>query len=87
MKTIIALLSALCLAAATPARAEQPFRGGGLGDTLCSPDQLSGQYECVTSTPLSEEEVRASMAYLAGLGTWQDTLPPIDVAAAKARAP
>jgi hypothetical protein len=27
-------------------------------------DQLCGQYECVTSIPLSEEEVRVSLAYL-----------------------
>ena len=47
----------------------------GQPDQPCSPDQLSGQYECVTSVPLSEEEVRVSMAYLAALRRSTDTSP------------
>ena len=39
-------------------------------DGLCGPDQLSGQYECVTSVPLTEEEVRINLAYLAALGSF-----------------
>jgi hypothetical protein len=83
MKTFRASLAALCLAAsATSVGAEQP--GGGLGAELCGPDQLSGQYECVTSTPLSEEEVRVSMAYLAALRSLHEVAvhTTIDVAAA-----
>jgi hypothetical protein len=38
-------------------------------EQMCRPEQLSGQYECVASAPLSEEEVRVSLAYLAALRT------------------
>src|SRR5262245_32955046 len=36
-------------------------------DPMCGPDRLSGQYECVTSVPMSEEEARVNLAYLAEL--------------------
>src|SRR5262245_45091586 len=39
----------------------------GVPEEWCGPDKLSGQYECVTSAPLSPEEVRINMAYLAAL--------------------
>jgi hypothetical protein len=32
---------------------------------LCATVQLAGQYECVQSVSLSDEEVRVNMAYLA----------------------
>jgi hypothetical protein len=51
-------------------------------DQVCGPGQLSGQYECVVSAPLSEEEVRVSMAYLAAFGRLAGTRPAgSDVAA------
>jgi hypothetical protein len=54
----------------------------GQADQLCGPGQLSGQYECVVSAPLSEEEVRVSMAYLAAFGRLAGTRPAgSDVAA------
>jgi hypothetical protein len=62
-------------------------------DQMCRPEQLSGQYECVTSVPLSEEEVRISLAYLAALrslggeGPWDEERPMASVVAAHARAP
>jgi hypothetical protein len=85
VRTFIASLAALCLgASATSVKAEQPLASGGLGAQLCGPDQLSGQYECVTSTPLSAEEVRVSMAYLAALKPLHEAAAEtsIDVAAA-----
>jgi hypothetical protein len=45
--------------------------GAGLADPLCGKDQLSGQYECVRSMPLSDEEVRVNTAYLASLRSLQ----------------
>jgi hypothetical protein len=36
-------------------------------DQMCGPDRLSGQYECVTSVPLSGHEVHVNLAYLAAL--------------------
>jgi hypothetical protein len=38
-----------------------------LADQICGPDRISGQYECVTSVPLSEHEVHVNLAYLAAL--------------------
>jgi hypothetical protein len=40
-----------------------------LADRWCGPDQLSGQYECVTSVPMTEDEVHINLAYLAALGS------------------
>jgi hypothetical protein len=51
------------------------------------PDQLCGQYECVTSVPLSEEEVQVSLAYLAALKPRDDERSaPIVSAAARQHA-
>jgi hypothetical protein len=44
-------------------------------EPVCGPDKLSGQYECVTSAPLSTEEARISMAYLAASGRLASTAP------------
>ena len=70
----IALLSLLALGAAA-ARAEQTAAQAVPANPPCGPDQLSGQYECVTSAPLSEQEVRVNLAYLAALSAltvWND---------------
>ncbi|HWE18656.1 MAG TPA: hypothetical protein VG758_15950 [Hyphomicrobiaceae bacterium] len=40
-----------------------------LTDRWCGPDQLSGQYECVTSVPMTEDEVRINLAYQTALGS------------------
>jgi hypothetical protein len=66
----IVLLSLLFLGVAA-AGAEQAVST----NPPCGPDQLSGQYECVTSAPLSEGEVRVNLAYLAALSAltvWND---------------
>jgi hypothetical protein len=52
---------------AAAASAEQVASQAIPTDQVCGPDRLSGQYECVTSVPLSEEEARVSLAYLAAL--------------------
>jgi hypothetical protein len=70
----IALLSLLFLGVAA-ASAEQAASQAGPANPPCGPDQLSGQYECVTSAPLSEGEVRVNLAYLAALSAltvWND---------------
>jgi hypothetical protein len=53
-----ALWLSLFLAANGAAGAQEAASEVGPADPLCGPAQLSGQYECVTSVPLSEEEVR-----------------------------
>ena len=52
---------------AATASAEQTASGAVPADQVCGPDRLSGQYECVASVPLSEEEARVNLAYLAAL--------------------
>jgi len=59
-------LLSFCVTAAT-ASAQQIASHAVPGDQMCGPDQLSGQYECVTSVPLSEAEAHVSLAYLAAL--------------------
>ena len=52
---------------AATASAQQIASHAVPADQMCGPDRLSGQYECVTSVPLSEEEAQVSLAYLAAL--------------------
>jgi hypothetical protein len=71
--TKVAVWSAVLLAvASTSAGAEPAGPAAGQGSTqtnvLCGEDQLAGQYECVRSVLLSDEEVRINMAYLASFG-------------------
>jgi hypothetical protein len=83
----IALSSLLFLGVAA-ASAGQTAAQAVPANPPCGPDQLSGQYECVTSAPLSEGEVRVSLAYLAALSAltvwnddWNDEGPAPTVAA------
>src|SRR5688572_9041918 len=71
--TKLALWFSLFLATNGAAGAQQVVSGPA--DQLCGPDQLSGQYECVTSVPLSEEEVWVSLAYLAAIEFRDDKQP------------
>jgi hypothetical protein len=57
----------LVATAASPTLAEQRGAVAGMNDPLCGNDQPTGQYECVRSVPLSDEEVRVNMTYLASL--------------------
>ena len=67
--TKIALWSSFFLAANGAAvGAQQADSDTGQAEQLCGRDQLCGQYECVTSTPLSEEEVQVSLIYLGVIG-------------------
>jgi hypothetical protein len=61
-----AMWSLLFLSVSTTAATAQQMAPA---EQMCRPEQLSGQYECVASAPLSEEEVRVSLAYLAALRT------------------
>jgi hypothetical protein len=72
----------LFLAANCAAGAQQTTPDASPAAQLCGPDQLSGHYECVTSFPLSEEEVRVSLAHLAALKRLNASQPaPSEVAA------
>jgi hypothetical protein len=51
----------LCGAGDTLGRSQQVVSDGGRSEEWC------GQYECVVSVPLSEEEVEVSLAALAAL--------------------
>jgi hypothetical protein len=63
--TKLALSSLLFLAVGgAPVDAQEIASNSDPADPLCGQDQLCGQYECTTSVPLSEEEVRVSLAYL-----------------------
>ena len=59
-----ATLWSLLFLAANGAAVRAQQTASDAADQLCGRDQLSGQYECVTSTPLSEEEVQVSLIYL-----------------------
>jgi hypothetical protein len=59
--TKVALWSWVFAANGASVSAQQTASDAGQADQLC------GQYECVTSVPLSEEEVQVSLAYLAAL--------------------
>ncbi len=73
--------------------AQQTASAAGPAQRWCGPDQLSGQYECVTSVPLTEDEVRINLAYLAALGflaarrAAHDEPPAPSVVAVRASAP
>jgi len=66
--------SSILLAAASGSASAEPAasvagQGDAQSNALCAKDQLAGQYECVQSTLLSDEEVRINMAYLASFGS------------------
>ena len=64
--TKLALISLLFLAVTgAPVDAHEISSKSDPADPLCGQDKLCGKYECTTSVPLSEEEVRVSLAYLA----------------------
>jgi hypothetical protein len=79
----MALSFALFLAVNSAADAQEITPDAGHADQLCGPAQLSGQYECVTSVPLSEEEVRVSLAHLATFGPPDDGQPAPSAIAAR----
>jgi hypothetical protein len=70
-----ALWLSLLVAANGAAGAQQVASEVGPADPLCGPTELSGQYECVVSVPLSEEEVRVSLAHLAASKSSKDGPP------------
>ena len=77
---------------AATASAEQIASSAVPADQMCGPDRLSGQYECVASVPLSEEEVNVSLAYLAALESlavrrsWNEERPVPSVVAVREQA-
>ena len=83
----IALCSVLLFTVAgAPVDATEIASSSDLADPLCAPHQLCGQYECVTSVPLSEDEVRVSLAYLAALQPLSDRPTAASVIAAQQQA-
>jgi hypothetical protein len=74
--TKLALSSLLFLAVGgAPIDAHEIASNSDPADPLCGQGQLRGQYECTTSVPLSEEEVRVSLAYLASFKPADDVSP------------
>jgi hypothetical protein len=91
----VALCSLLLLGVTTATASAQQIASPALlaaspTDPMCGPSQLSGQYECVTSAPLSSEEVRVCLAYLAALAAlrvWNDEQPAPTLVAVRVSRP
>ena len=84
-KVAVSLLS-LAVASGAPLSAQQTASNTELTDQMCGQGQLSGQYECVISAPLSEDEVRVSLSYLAELRPQSDQTSAPSVIAAQLQA-
>jgi hypothetical protein len=83
-----ALISLLFLAVGgAPVDAHEIASNSDSADPLRGQDQLCGQYECTISVPLSEEEVRVSLAYLTSFKPADDVSPAAMVVDARDHTP